>query len=272
MANIVFVGGRHFHRSCCDQFKSSMYMPLSEFAKYRPLKNDTIILFSSPTLSQKYNPDSVCYTTYIPMLKEKLHGRRVVYISSSAVYGLSAQKKPFDELSPLSGTSQYAKEKIDYEELITEVSGGSIIIRPSGFFGWLSENTQNSFLNDLRYHIMESKMKSYNIVSEGQQLRDFTYTCDLLRFVRWAVENTTSTHDVFNFNSTHELTIKELVEMVSKKCTNIKFQLQTSSIINIHSYLNVAKLRSTDFNYCKRSIPDFLFRKVVHSPVAKFRN
>ena len=247
-------------------------MPLKEFDKYRLLKNDTIILFSSPTLSQKYNPDAVCYTTYIPMLKEKLHGRRVVYISSSAVYGLSVLKKPFDELSPLSGTSQYAKEKIHYEELITEVSSGSIIIRPSGFFGWLSKNTQNSFLNDLRYHIMETKIKSYDILFEGRQLRDFSYTYDLLRFVRWAVENTSPTHDVFNFNSTNVLTIKELVEMVSKKSKHIKFHLRTSSINRIHSYLNVDKLRSTDFNYRKRSISDFLFREVLYSPVAKSRN
>lgn len=272
MANIVFVGGRLYHRSYCEQFNNAIYMPLKEFVKFKPQKNDTIILFSSPTLSQKYDSESVCYTTYMPMLREKLHGRRVVYISSSAVYGLSVQKKPFHELCPLSGTSQYAKEKIHYEELITEVSGGSIIIRPSGFFGWLSENTKNSFLNDLRYNIMHTKVKSYDIVCGGQQLRDFSYIYDLLRFVKWAVDNTTSTHDVFNFNSTNATTIKELVETVSKKCTNIKFNFCTSSTNHIHSYLNVAKLKSTDFNYCKRSISDFLFREDKYSPEAKSRN
>src|SRR2546426_3342527 len=60
--------------------------------------------------------------------------RRVVFISSTAVYGVP-EKHPIEEDDPLVGVGSYGESKIDAEGLCRVAAGETTIIRPKTFVG-----------------------------------------------------------------------------------------------------------------------------------------
>lgn len=258
MDRVTFVGGRYFHHFYLMNFDNAVYVPLTEFVNSKSTVSEIIVLIASPTLAKRRDSALAEYSTYLPLLKNRLEGHKVIFISSSSVYGLSEDTEAFIEKAPLIATSTYSAEKIDFEKIITEVSSGSIIIRPSGFFGWLIENNNNSFLNDLRKSIEKEIRKTYEIKFEGNQIRDFAFVPDLIRFIHWSIGNIINSHSVYNFGTTDAITLKEIVHQVSNIHKHLEFNFQKTRKNHIHSHLNVEKLRSTDFRYEQYSIFDFL--------------
>src|ERR671934_1144806 len=60
--------------------------------------------------------------------------RRVLFISSTAVYGVP-DKHPIEEDDPLVGVGWYGESKIDAGALCRVAAGGTTIIRPKTFIG-----------------------------------------------------------------------------------------------------------------------------------------
>src|SRR5579864_294064 len=60
--------------------------------------------------------------------------RRVVFISSTAVYGIP-EKHPIEEDDPLVGVGWYGESKIDAERLCRVAAAETVIVRPKTFVG-----------------------------------------------------------------------------------------------------------------------------------------
>jgi nucleoside-diphosphate-sugar epimerase len=77
---------------------------------------------------------NVSGTEHVLEASRKAGVRRVVFISSTAVYGVP-EKHPIEEDDPLVGVGWYGESKIDAEALCRVAAVGTTIIRPKTFIG-----------------------------------------------------------------------------------------------------------------------------------------
>ena len=156
---------------------------------------------------------------------------KLIYASSSAVYGNSAIA-PFNEDLPLSTpTSPYAASKQSAETFIKmyyEMHGiSALVLRLFSVYG------PNQRPDSGMYQFIKSNLKdqTQSIYGEGKILRDYTYITDIISGISNAIDHLKSSDypvfDILNLGSSSPATINvifEIIESITGKKTTLTYK------------------------------------------------
>jgi NAD dependent epimerase/dehydratase len=140
---------------------------------------------------------------------------RVVHTSTSEVYG-TAQYVPIDEKHPLVGQSPYSASKIGADQ-VAHSYGSSfgvpvITVRPFNTYG--PRQSQRAFIPAVIVQLL-SGVESISLGSLSPT-RDLTFVTDTAEGFRAVAEGTGGLGEVFNMGSGFEISMGEVVEMLSE--------------------------------------------------------
>jgi len=153
---------------------------------------------------------------------------KLVNLGSSCIYPLEA-KNPISENSLMTGVleptnSPYAMAKltaIEMGDALTKEFGHKIInLMPTNLYG------PNDNFSDNESHVIpglisrmhkakESDLKEFTVWGTGSPLREFLHVDDLAEAIRFIMLSEIHT-GIYNIGSSHEVSIKELVEMLTE--------------------------------------------------------
>lgn len=139
---------------------------------------------------------------------------RVVHTSTSEVYG-SAQYVPIDEMHPLVGQSPYSASKIGADQVVhaywSSFGVPVTTVRPFNTYG--PRQSQRAFIPSVIVQLLSGA----EIISLGSlsPTRDFTFVTDAAEGFRVVAEGTGGLGEVFNMGSGFEMSMGEVVEMLS---------------------------------------------------------
>ena len=154
------------------------------------------------------------------LLAARRHGaRRVVYVSSSEVYG-SGVKVPMAEDHPLEPTTVYGATKLA-GELYTQAMTRSfalptVVVRPFNTYGPRAhfEGVYGEVIPRFTVRLLNGRRPV--IFGDGLQTRDFTYVTDTVRGLIAAASVREVTGQVFNVARGEEVTVRRLAELLAK--------------------------------------------------------
>lgn len=139
--------------------------------------------------------------------------KKIVYVSSGAVYGEPLQNESY-ETDPLQPNTLYGLSKQYAEECIHFYASNSnltyVILRLPNIYG--EENTKGvifNFLNDIKHY------KKITILGDGTQRRDFIHVSDVTLALVKALKYNHS--DIFNISNPTRTSLLELVQLLRKK-------------------------------------------------------
>ena len=154
------------------------------------------------------------------LLAARRHGaRRVVYVSSSEVYG-SGVKVPMTEDHPLEPTTVYGATKLAgelYTQAMTRSFGlPTIVVRPFNTYGPRAhfEGVYGEVIPRFTVRLLNGRRPV--IFGDGLQTRDFTYVGDTVRGLVAAASVREATGGVFNLARGEEVTVRRLAELLAK--------------------------------------------------------
>ena len=149
---------------------------------------------------------------YNSLNKDKL--KKVIFISSSAVYDVENFTIPYSEETPLKENkywTSYGLNKIEAEELLIEKFKNTqtdlIILRPPYVYGENNYAQRESFIFE---HICNNK--PVIIPNNGSTYLQFIYTTDLANIVLNLLNTTLDKVSIFNVGNKKAITIKEWIE------------------------------------------------------------
>lgn len=237
---MLLIGGRNYRGFFESNFKVTYYPTIELYTNEIdfPLDEDLVVFMGSIELSKRYNLmfDNISSLVLNKNLN-KLQNKKIIFVSSSSVYGLTAERVNFTTESPLRGKGNYALEKIGLERLLSNVTRRLVVLRPSGFFGEIGGFQPRSFLNDLSENLSSGSNKVYDIEFSGNQLRDFTHIEDLMYCITHFCGAEINGQECHNVSSTEPLRVGNLTKMISRFHKNIEFNYIQSGQQKIHSYL-----------------------------------
>lgn len=146
----------------------------------------------------------------------KNHGvERVVHTSTSEVYG-TAQYVPIDEKHPLVGQSPYSASKIAADQIAysywASFSLPVVTLRPFNAYG--PRQSQRAFIPS----VMVQHLSGQGELKLGSlsPTRDLTYVTDTAMGFVAALESNDGSGEVFNMGSGFEVSMKDVVGMISE--------------------------------------------------------
>ena len=170
------------------------------------------------------DPDEVhrvnSHGTLRVLLAARRHGaRRVVYVSSSEVYGTGV-KVPMAEDHPLEPTTIYGASKLAgelYTQAITRSFGlPTVVVRPFNTYGPRAHfaGVYGEVIPRFTVRLLNGRRPV--IFGDGLQTRDFTYVGDTVRGVLAAAVVGEATGQVFNLARGEEVSVRRLAELLAK--------------------------------------------------------
>ncbi|MDX6766969.1 MAG: SDR family NAD(P)-dependent oxidoreductase [Candidatus Methylacidiphilales bacterium] len=145
----------------------------------------------------------------------KAHGiRRMVFGSSSSVYGCNT-KVPFSEEDPISRTiSPYAATKVAGEHLCTVFSHlyDLDIVALRFFTVYGPRQRPDLAIHKFTRAIWEGK--SIDQFGDGSTRRDYTYVDDIVDGVTKALHHPVRGYDVFNLGESRTVELRELIRLI----------------------------------------------------------
>jgi nucleoside-diphosphate-sugar epimerase len=187
--------------------------------------------------------------------------QKVVYASTSGVYGHSAIEKSVTENIQIDPRTSYAIAKryneIYLKALYEEKGLESISLR---FFNVYGKKQDNRMVVP-RFIEQAQSNKPVTVFGNGNQTRDFTYIDDTI-FACLKLANEVNGCDIFNIANEDEITIKQLAELVCK-VTKSKSQI---------SYIEAPKKRY-DFEVERRfGSSEKLAKAINYKPQTKLES
>ena len=157
-------------------------------------------------------------TLNVCMACRKHRSKRLVYVSSSEVYG-TATYVPMDEDHPFRPTTPYGASKAAGELYVRSFyytwNLPAVIVRPFNTYGPRSRTDQYSAVIR-RFIDRLLKNKPPIIYGDGKQTRDFTYVSDVVDGLIKTAECDELIGDVVNIARGEEVSIIRIAEIVSK--------------------------------------------------------
>ena len=166
-----------------------------------------------------YYEENVIGTLNILEMMKKYKCRKIIYFSSSSVYGDSNKDKFKEEDITEYPISIYAATKKSAEIMLynyhINYNISTLIIRPFNIYGPKQRP-------DLVLPIFTKKILNKEeiiIYGDGTTLRDYTYISDLVDAVKKSIDyiNNNNTYEIINISSSNPKTINELIEVVKKQ-------------------------------------------------------
>ena len=148
------------------------------------------------------------------------HGvRRVVYISSSEVYG-SGVHVPMSEDHPLQPTTIYGATKLAGELYVQTLARSfdlpAVVVRPFNTYGPRAhfKGVYGEVIPRFTVRLLNGRAPV--IFGDGLQTRDFTYVSDTVRGILAAASVPDARGQIFNIARGEEVTVQRLAELLAK--------------------------------------------------------
>ena len=154
--------------------------------------------------------------TFNICMATKEHKKKLVYISSSEVYG-SARYVPMDETHPLEPTTPYGASKACGEMIAKGFFHAFnlpvIIARPFNTYGpYMREDSYASVIHKFVKNIKNNKPPI--IYGNGEQTRDFTYISDVVKGIVLAAESEKMIGETVNIARGEEVSINKIAKVI----------------------------------------------------------
>ena len=164
-------------------------------------------------------PTSLYYDTNVGGMEKTLKAmekngiKRLVFFSSVAVFGLN-KPNPAEDFEPKEPFNHYGKSKLQAEQVAqnwfeTHNDWNINIIRPTVIFG---ERNRGNVYNLLK-QIAGGK---FLMVGKGDNCKSMAYVGNIVAFVKYMIDEVTEGYNVFNYIDKPDMTMNELVPLVSK--------------------------------------------------------
>ncbi|HSE06657.1 MAG TPA: NAD-dependent epimerase/dehydratase family protein [Methylomirabilota bacterium] len=158
-------------------------------------------------------------TLRVLMAARRHHVERVVYVSSSEIYG-TAVRAPMAEDHPLAPTTVYGATKLAgelYTQAMTRSFGlPTIVVRPFNTYGPRAHfaGVYGEVIPRFTVRLLNGRRPV--IFGDGSQTRDFTYVTDTVRGILAAATMPDARGQVMNVARGEEVTIRRLAELLAK--------------------------------------------------------
>ncbi len=147
--------------------------------------------------------------------------KKLIFTSSSEVYGEQLSKKKISENSPILGKNIYAQSKISAENYIklklNKKRTKYTILRLFNTYG--ENQVVQFFISKLCYSAVKKKFMIIN--GSGDQIRSYAYSDDIAQGIKSCIINEITNGKIYNLGNSKEIfSLKQVVEEVSKLSTN----------------------------------------------------
>jgi UDP-glucose 4-epimerase len=142
---------------------------------------------------------------------------RIIFSSSSEVYGEQKTNKKIKETSPLLGSNIYASSKIEAEKYIIKYLKNKktkyTIVRLFNTYG--EGQVAQFFIPKLCYAIQYNK--NFTINGNGNQIRSYAYCSDVAIGIKKCLISKKAENNIYNIGNSKEVfTLKDVTNLVSK--------------------------------------------------------
>lgn len=172
-----------------------------------------------------YIKDNIILTQRILEALKGLKGKRLIFASSSSVYG-DSKTLPFKENGPLSPISPYGVTKLACENLclLYHKNFGIDLVILRYFTVYGQRQRPDMAFHRFFYSILEGK--KIEIFGDGNQTRDFTYVDDIVRatFSAWQRGGAGEIYNVGGGESISLLNLLKIMERVTGEKVKVLFK------------------------------------------------
>ena len=165
--------------------------------------------------ADEYHEVNVVGTENIFKLAQQ-HGFKVVYASSSSVYG-NPIKIPIEESDPKNPINPYAQTKLDDEKLATEYARKGARIIGLRYFNVFGERQSDTYAGVVKKFLKKAMNNESPIINgKGLQSRDFVYVEDVANANYLAMKSSVK-HGFFNIGTSTTISVTELANLIIKE-------------------------------------------------------
>lgn len=207
---------------------------------------------------QKYINSNILGFVNVIELSKMLKIKKLIYASSSSVYG-DSKNFPVNEKLSINPKNIYALSKKINEDLASNYSSlYNIPMIGLRFFTVYGEwGRPDMFM--MKYLDASKNKKKFFLNNFGYHERDFTYISDVTYLLSKLINKKFyKQHDIFNICSNTPVNLKTIISYLSKKIKPpkiIKIQLQKADVIKTHgdnkkilNFLNLKSYKFTNIN------------------------
>jgi GlcNAc-P-P-Und epimerase len=182
------------------------------------LQRATVVVLLAAEHRDDVSPTSRYYDVNVQGMQNVLEAmetngvKRMVFTSSVAVYGLN--KTHPDECHPVDPFNHYGKSKWMAEQVVqewykTHPDWNITIIRPTVIFG---ERNRGNVYNLLK----QIAGGRFLMVGNGDNKKSMAYVGNVVAFIKFLIEEKTEGYNLYNYVDKPDLTMNELVSLVSR--------------------------------------------------------
>jgi UDP-glucose 4-epimerase len=183
--------------------------------------------------------------------------KKILFASSSSVYGDAKTLPTPENYSPLLPISHYGASKLACEALISsfchnyEMDG--IVIRPANVIGIRGHH---GLIWDL-VHKLKNDQSKLEILGDGKQTKSFIHINDGIEGIFHIINNTKEKIEIFNIGSEDSIEIMNVAKVVCKNMNLQDIEIYTKGGMSDgrgwkgdikKAYLDIAKLKSLGWN------------------------
>lgn len=151
---------------------------------------------------------------------------KIIFLSSTAVYGKFTDSPLVDEKTELAPVSEYGRQKVESENILRNSHFEWLIIRPCGIFGLSAGNRLgNSFLNIL---VANAIQKGQITILGGDQKIDTLYILDLIHVILRSCSNDWKPREIFNVGG-EIVTVEEMLQTLAASVRNLGIPCSVSN-------------------------------------------
>lgn len=173
---------------------------------------------------------------------------KLIFLSSSSVYGLEHNENKFTEASKLYDDTNYRIEKIKAEEAIKKTLAYStgkrfFILRLSNPYGFYDEVPHNGIINKCFLNLKLNKQTTIN--NSGKSVRDYIFIDDLTYYIKQTIELEIKSN-IFNIGSGVGTSLNKIKSLLENKSKNFLFKIdkhnsdyENFSILNMHKTIKL---------------------------------
>ncbi|MBS3051609.1 MAG: NAD-dependent epimerase/dehydratase family protein [Candidatus Aenigmarchaeota archaeon] len=151
---------------------------------------------------------------------QKNNVRKIVFSSSSVVYGKAGKMPTPEDYGPLKPTSLYGASKVACEGLISAYSSmfgmKGWIFRFANIVGDKSRKKGRTVISDFIYKLRQNPSE-LEILGDGKQSKSYMLVDDCVSGILFALEHAHDDVNIFNLSTTDAITVDRIAEIVTEE-------------------------------------------------------
>jgi nucleoside-diphosphate-sugar epimerase len=157
---------------------------------------------------------------------------KLIYMSSTIVYGLPSFVLNIDETFSVTNSSYYAAQKINAEQYILQNFENGLILRLNAPYGL------NMRIDTVLTKFIKLALRNEPILlhGSGNRMQDFTNTKDIAGLIHKLIIDCNTEHGVFNLSAGMPISMKELATKIIKVTGSSSIVLNSGSLDEQEDY------------------------------------